>query len=213
MKPLPKRITTALLSAALVLLPCHRAPAPGPAVGLALALKCIFFTGTVATGYILHKCGAEYWLCVTSVEVGEDPEWFVSQGTRGTLAKTGARRCRGPFRDRTDPDLMAKVNNANSVTNKVPVFLCIPSAPLPGSPPRPVRMSLEQSTDGGNSWAGIASLVTDSDETCPFGLLPASGTSGLSRARLMELSGCSMLVTNAASAAPSAWHRVRYEEP
>lgn len=219
-----KAFAITILAAAMLALPSQRArafviheiipppmPQPPVPVGLGLALKCIFIAVTAATGYIVHRCGAEYWLCITTVEMGEDPEWFVSQGTVGTLAKTGARRCRGPFRDRGDADLMAKVNNANAATNRVPVFLCIPTVPPPTSSPVPVRMTLEQSQDGGTTWVAIATVDTDADETCPFGLLPATGTNGMSRAQLLEYAGCTLLVTNRAG--DSAWHRVLYESP
>jgi hypothetical protein len=215
-----KAIVTAVLVAC-ACLPCravtiHKVvsppmPQPPPPVGLGLGLNwCIGLAIVAATGYILRKCGAEYYLCISQAE-GEEPCWFVSQGTVATLAKTGSRRCEGPWTDRAEPDRRAMINNESWAQLGVVFYPCGPLGTVPGPSPVPVRMTMEQSTDFGNTWAGLASVVTDADDGCPFGLLPTTGTNGMARATLLEYAGCSMLATNSAGA--HALFRVRYEHP
>jgi hypothetical protein len=170
-------------------------------VGLGLALKCIAIAVTLTTGYILHQCSAPYYLCRSQPE-DELPVYFVSQGTPRTLAVSDAIRCRGPG-TKKQLEEWAAADNASIATNGPSIMVPFPCGPLgtiPGPAPTPVRMTLQQSTDGGRSWANLATLDTDTDETCPFGLLPATGTNGMTRAQVLEYAGCATNIVNTAGA-------------
>lgn len=206
-----KRLTCLALIAAFMFVPCQRAKAP-ISVGLALTLKCLTATGIGATAIIIFRCSPDYFLVRYQEDEYAEPHWACSQATEGTLKKTFGRRCEGPWKDRTEPDFRAWVNNK---TPNEPMFPCGPLGIIPNATRTNwMRVTLQQSTDGGNSYASVASTVTafsvdGSDDGYSFAMLPATGTSGMSRAQLDEVAACSVAFTNSNQ---SALFRASFEE-
>lgn len=205
-----KRLTCVALLAALLFLPC-RSQAPVP-VALGLALKCVAIGTITSTAVIIYRCEPNYFLI--RVRSDDEPDhWLVSQASEATVKKNeGWLRCEGPFKDRTEPDFRAWVNNQNPGQ---PMFPCGPLGIIPNATRTNwMRVTLQQSTDGGNSYASVASTVTafgadGSDDGYSFAMLPFSGTNGLTRSQLDEISGASAVFTNTAS---SAIFRTAFEE-
>lgn len=206
-----KRLILSALAGAFLLLSQQQAKAP-VGVFLGLALKCTAIGTIGTTAYIICKCEPAYYL--VKVETEDELYWLASQASAATVKKNeGWRRCRGPFKDRKEPEFQAWCNNK---TPNFPMFGC---SAIGGPMPGPIwtnymRVTLEQSTDGGSSWAGVASTVTavgddGKDDGWSFVGLPASGTNGFSLAQLNEVAGASAVFTNTS---PAAIFRTSFEE-
>jgi len=142
--------------------------------------------------------------------VEEDPpSWLVSQASKKTVEKNeGWMRCEGPFKDKKEPEFRAWANNKDP---EHPMFPCGPLGTIPGPTHTNFTLiTMEQSVDGGASWAAMASTVVEPNEpNFSFALLPGTGTNGMTLDQLQAVAGCDVQVTNTATT--SAMHRFRYE--
>lgn len=202
-----KRITSSLLCAALIMVPCS-APAPVP-ICLAIAFKVIGATGLGATCVIIYKCQPSYYLIETQTD-GESRTWLASQASEVTCIKNEWLRCEGPFPDKKEPDFRAWCNNQNPAA---PMFPCGPLGTIPG----PVRtnwpsLTLQQSTNAGASFCSVATLTNASHaDNWSFALVPAGGTNGMTREQILEVMSASMVITNYAGS--FSQFRVLVSEP
>ena len=189
-----KRVIALVLMA--LMLPCHRSQAPIP-IGLAVALKCVAFGTIGATAVIIYRCEPDYYLCCRQLD-GEDPEWFASQATAKTLAKTGARRWEGPWKDRREPDFRAWVNNQSFAMGQPPMY---PMGPL-GTIPGPVRtnymiITAQQTYNGGKLWRDAGRVAVEPGESnWSICLLSPTGTAGFNADELEAIAECDVVIPN-----------------
>jgi len=88
------------------------------------------------------------------------------------------------------------------------MFPCGPLGTIPSAVrTNYVRVTLQQSVNGGGSWAAVGAAVVDPEDNWSFALLPR-GTNGLSAAQLYEVRGCTVTITNSP---PAAIQRVVFE--
>lgn len=189
-----KKLTCSTLIAVLVMLPCHRAPAPIQ-VPLALALKCIFGGVIGGTAIILYNCEQPHYLIKYQSD-GEDPWWGVSQANPATLAKTGGRRCQGPG-DPKELHQRAWENNHSQVG--FPMHQCsVLGTPLPAATRTNYTIvSLEQTFNGGKFWRGAAQIVVAPRQSwSAVCLLGPNGTEGMSQAEINQVQACDAVVAN-----------------
>lgn len=194
-----KRAVAVLLAAAIVAVP-RPASAPLPVVGAAVlkgVVECVGLAVVVGAGYIICRCSSHYYLIRVQEEETETPFYLASMASAATVAKNpGWKRCEGPFADRREPDMRALINNTNPWS---PVYPCGPLGTIPPASV-PVKVTLQQSTDGGASWTAVASATVDSEDNWSLGVLPATGTNGMSQAECLAFQGCDAVAvsTNAA---------------
>jgi hypothetical protein len=189
------RTLCVLLASLLLLGSIERARAPIP-IGLALALKCIGIGTLGATAVIIFRCEPNYYLIRVRAD-GEPDHWLVSQASDATVAKNeGWLRCEGPFKDRSEPDFRAWINNQDPSR---PMFPCGPLGTIPGPTYTNynILVTLQTSADGGAHWANAATAITSHpDDNWSFACLPATGTNGMTRAQLLQVAGCTTILTN-----------------
>lgn len=187
-----KLITILALTAALLVLSVQQAKAPVP-IYLGLALKCIA-TGTIGgTAIILWRCEPDYYLVRYCMD-GEDTYWACSQASATTLSKTGGTRCEGPWKDRSEPDLRAWVNNH---TPEQPMYPCGPlGSPIPGPTWTNYSIvSLQQSYNGGRLWRSAGDvLVAPGEANWSVCLLGPEGTNNMSREQIREVLDCDLVI-------------------
>lgn len=191
-----KRLTSSILCAALIMLPCA-APAPVP-IGVLIAFKIIGTGSLGATAIIIHRATPDAFL-VAYLEDGQLPTWEGSKASVRTLRKLNGERWQGPWRTLDEPmgpNERAAFNNANPSN---PPFVRCPLGTIPKPVCVPDVFPLEFATNGCNFRPVKAAPDSEIDWTDNWRvcvLLRSRGTNGMTAADIAEVMACDTVITN-----------------